>query len=211
MLDDTFLLFNLIYASRILIALTVLLIIFYKNKIFRYIIYIFLGIIIYLFRNGLDDIDQDKNKIISPSSSTVESIKELEEKMHYFTYVSLLDKYFVIAPLDCKVLEINKGLKRDDMERIRIVCVDKYDKEFELILIVKKPTTAFGTIISWLPKMFYKNRIVVNCKVGDEISKGERIGILRFGGNLEYVFSKSNYMGLELKEHYKLGQVIGKI
>ena len=99
MLDDTFLLFNLIYASRILIALTVLLIIFYKNKIFRYIIYIFLGIIIYLFRNGLDDIDQDKNKIISPSSSTVESIKELEEKMHYFTYVSLLDKYFVIAPL----------------------------------------------------------------------------------------------------------------
>jgi len=211
MLDDTFILFNLIYASRILTVLIVILIIFYKNLIIRYMIYILFGIIIYLFRNDLDDLDKYKRSIISPSSSKVESIKELEEKMSYFTYVSLLDKYFIIAPMDCKVLEVNKGLRKGDVERVRIVCVDKYDKEFELNLIIKKPKTGFGTLISWFPKIFYKNRIVVNCKVGDEISKGERIGFLRFGGNLEYVFSKSNYMALELKEHYKLGEVIGKI
>ena len=211
MLDETFILYNLIYALRLLVALFVLLIIFYKKKYVRYLLFISIGVVVFFFRNNLDDIDEDKSQIISPSSSKVKKIRELEEKVYYLTYLSPLDRHFMIAPLDCRIIEISKALKKGDAERVKVVCVDNYGKEFELHLIVKKPMAGIGVLGGWVPKIFYKNRIVVNAKVGDEISKGERIGLIRFGSNMEYIFPKSYYMNLELGEHYKLGDKIGKI
>lgn len=211
MLDDTFILFNLIYASRILTALIVILIIFYKRKYVRYLLFILIGIVIFFFRNNLDDIDEDRRSIVSPSSSKVEKIKELEDKIYYLTYLSPLDRHFIIAPVDCRIIEISKGLRKGDAERVKVVCVDNYGKEFELHLIVKKPMAGIGVFGGWVPKLFYKNRIVMHSKVGDEISKGERLGLIRFGSNMEYIFPKSYYMSLELGDHYNVGDVIGKI
>ena len=210
MLDETFILYNLVYASRLVIALLVLLIIFYNKKYIRYLILLFIGIVMFFFRNNLDDIDEEKHTIVSPSSSKVEKINELGEKVYYLTYLSPLDRHFMIAPMDCRVTEISKALRKGDAERVKICCVDKFGKEFELHLIVKKPMAGIGVLGGWVPKLFYSNRIVVHCKVGDELSKGERLGLIRFGSNMEYYFPKSYYMNLELGDHYKLGDIIGK-
>ena len=211
MLDETFILYNLIYAARLLIALLVLIIIFYKKKYVRYLLFVLIGIVIFFFRNNLDDIDKDRRSIVSPSSSKVEKIKELQDKVYYLTYLSQLDRHFMIAPVDCRIIEISKALKKGDAERVKVVCVDNYGKEFELHLIVKKPMAGIGVFGGWVPKLFYKNRIVMHSKVGDEISKGERLGLIRFGSNMEYIFPKSYYMSLELGDHYNVGDIIGKI
>lgn len=211
MLDNTFILYNLIYASRLIIALSILLIIFYKRKYIRYLLFILICIVVFFFRNNLNNIDRDKSSIISPSSSKVEKIEESNGKVYYLTYLSPLDRHFMIAPLDCKIVEINRILKRGDAERVKLVCIDDNNNKFELHLIVKKPMAGIGVLGGWVPKIFYKNRIVVHSKVGDKINKGERIGLIRFGSNMEYIFPKSYNMNLKLGKHYKVGEKIGRI
>ena len=204
--------YNLFHIKEIL--LTVLLIIIYgvktKNKYVKIVGIILLLTLLFFFRNNLN-FEKNDNIIISPSSSKIISINENTEYINVYTYLSPLDRHFMIAPLNCKVIDIKKLLFDGDAERTRVVFEDKNKNKLSLDLIVKKPMKGIGVFGGWLPKLFYNNRIVIKCKIGDYLKQGERFGLIRFGSNMEYNLPKCYKLIIKKNEHINLGDKIGYI
>lgn len=201
---------NIKYVYRILIFLSILLLlgVVFNSKILLLSSIILLCGLFYFFRSNLELKTYDKNIIISPSSSKVISIEKTKDYNEIFTYLSPLDKHFMIAPTDCKVVNIEDAKTEKDSERKRITCIDNSNNQFMMDLIVAKPFQGIGVFGGWLPKIFYNDRIVVTCKEGELLKRGEQFGLIRFGSNMKYYFPLSYEIKLKEENHYELGDKI---
>ena len=117
----------------------------------------------------------------------------------------------MVAPVDCKVINIEKKLLKDDAERITVEFEDNDKKRFKLSQIVKKIFTGYGILGGWMSNFLYKNRIICFCKKGDKLKKGERWGLIRFGSSMEYIFPESYNLNLKIGDHVSLGKSIGNM
>lgn len=200
----------------ILISLILLVLLLnYKNKIkvSKYIIIIlilWLLLIIIFFRNNLKLNDTEEGDLISPSSSKVMNITRKDGMYNILTWLSPLDRHFMIAPMECEVINIEKLLYKGDAERTRVTFKDKNGENFSLDQIVKLPMSGPGIWGGWIPKLFYNNRVITTCKKGDKLKKGERWGLIRFGSNMFYRFPESYNLKLEENKTYSLGEKIGR-
>lgn len=81
--------------------------------------------LLFFFRNFLSNVTLNPSLFLSPSSSKVTNIDY--EKNIIYTYLSPLDKQFMIAPVDCNVTNIDrKKLIESDAERVRVSFIDKF-------------------------------------------------------------------------------------
>ena len=101
-------------------------------------------------------------------------------------------------------------VKDIDAEKVKITCLDNNKDKFSIDLIVAKPMQGIGIFGGWVPKLFYKTRIVPLCKVGDKLKRGDRYGLIRFGSNMEYFFPSSWKLNFKENEHKSVGSIIGK-
>ena len=166
---------------------------------------------LFFFRNNLKIDRMNKGDIISPSSSEVIGIKSVGGKNKISTYLSPLDRHFMVAPVDCRVKKIEKKLEKGDAERVTVYFEDMNGKSFSLSQIVKKLFHGPGLLGSWVLKLMYDNRIVCFCKEGDKLKKGERWGLIRFGSAMEYTIPKSYKINMKVGEKYSLGNIIGNM
>ena len=172
---------------------------------------IIISFVLFFFRNNLNLDKSNKGDILSPSSSEVINIKRKGNKKTIYTYLSPLDRHFMIAPVDCRVKRIDNKLEKNDQERITVYFEDKNGKEFSLSQIVKNIFKGPGLLGSWVLKLMYDNRIVCFCKKGDVLKKGERWGLIRFGSAMEYNMPLSYKMNMKVGEKYSLGNIIGNM
>ena len=168
-------------------------------------------LVLFFFRNNLKIDKMNKGDIISPSSSEVMGIKSEGGKNKISTYLSPLDRHFMVAPVDCRVKKIEKKLEKGDAERVTVYFEDMNGKSFSLSQIVKKLFHGPGLLGSWVLKLMYDNRIVCFCKEGDKLKKGERWGLIRFGSAMEYTVPKSYKINMKVGEKYSLGNIIGNM
>ena len=200
---------NYLYINKVFIfSLLILSVGIIKNyTILKIISIVFLLKLLFFFRNNYKlDNKVNYKDIISPCSSLVKNINN----NYITTYLSPLDRHFVIAPFDCTIIDIKNVLYKNDQERKVVTISDINNNMSQLHLIVKKPFTGPGILGSWMPKLFYKERIVIFNKKGDNIKQGERIGLIRFGSSMEFDFNNIYTLNLKNNEKISLGQVIGK-
>lgn len=199
---------NITYISKLLLFILVILYssLVYKYNIITIIFTIILVFILFFFRNNYNlNNNNNNNDILSPSSSLIKNIKN----NYVTTYLSLIDRHFVISPFDLKIIDIKNKLYKNDQERKTIIISDNKNKISELHLIVKKPFTGPGILSSWIPKIFYDERIVIFNKKGDTLKKGERLGLIRFGSSMEYKFPISYKLNIKENNKLDLGNIIG--
>ena len=205
-----FIFYNLFYTLRLVVPLIILIILgcIYKYKTLIVISIIGLLFLMFFFRNNLtlEKLEKNNNLFLSPSSSKVMKVYATNRFNVIYTYLSLYDKHFMIAPTDCVVKDIVDLNTPNDVERKRIIFLDKYNNEFYLDQIVTK--YGFG---GYLYKFFYKNRCVVFCKKGDKLKQGDRYGLIRFGSNMEYFLPKSYQILVNKNEKKEIGNVICKV
>ena len=170
-----------------------------------------ISFVLFFFRNNLNLSKSKKSDILSPSSSEVIKIKKTGNKNKIYTYLSPLDRHFMIAPVNCRVKRIDNKMEKDDQERITVYFEDENGKEFSLSQIVKTLFKGPGLLGSWVLKLMYDNRIVCFCKKGDVLKKGERWGLIRFGSAMEYNMPVSYKMNMKVGEKYSLGNIIGNM
>tara|TARA_Y100000996_G_scaffold409844_1_gene391186 strand:- start:384 stop:1046 length:663 start_codon:yes stop_codon:yes gene_type:complete len=197
----------------ILISLT--LVIKFKKKIRYHSILIsgcvfMLLTILFFFRNNLNLKVSNPHDILSPSSSKIIKISKKNGYNVILTWLSPLDKHFVIAPTNCRVVDIKNTPFDGDSERVRVFFEDDNMERYSLDLIVKKPMRGIGIFGGWVPKLFYNNRIIVTCKVGDKLMRGERFGLIRFGSNMLYKFPQSYNLNIKNENSYSVGEIIGR-
>lgn len=205
-----FIFYNLFYTLRLVVPLIALLVLgcIYKYKILIVISIVGLLFLMFFFRNNLtlEKLEENNNLFLSPSSSKVMKVYTTDKFNVIYTFLSLRDKHFMIAPTDCVVKDIVDLNTPNDVERKRIIFSDKYNNEFYLDQIVTK--YGFG---GYLYKLFYKNRCVVFCKKGDKLKQGQRYGLIRFGSNMEYFLPKSYQIIAKENEKKEVGDVICKV
>lgn len=178
-----------------------------NKKIMLALSVIFLLFLLFFFRNYLPDIPLQPNTFLSPSSSKVTKIEEEESQNTVYTYLSPLDKHFMIAPVDCTIINIERGNRIvSDAERVRVTFKDEHGNIFSLDQIVSK--FGYG---AWLLGFIYPERCVVYGKVGQKLRQGERYGLIRFGSNMQYNLPPTFKVIINEGEHIQIGQPVALI
>jgi len=207
MLDKSNLLHNYWYAKEILV-LSVILIGIGLNFTMGIGLFLIIMVLIF-FRNNLNLKEMKYEDIISPSSSEVMDIKIEGDKTKISTYLAPIDRHYMISPVDCRVKKIERRLLEGDAERVIIHFEDMKGNDFMLSPIVKKLFNGPGLLGSWVLKLMYEKRIVIFCKEGDILKRGERWGLIRFGSAMDYEFPNSYNIRMEKGDKYSLGDIIG--
>ena len=97
-------------------------------------------------------------------------IIETKNENIIINHISLFDRHFMIAPVDCKVIDIqNIHIDNNDAERKRVTFQDIDGNIFSIDQIVNK-LFSHMFIYGFLPSFIYKERCVVFSKVGDFLS-----------------------------------------
>ena len=172
-----------------------------KNKIIVYFSLVFLGIILFFFRNPNIKIIKDNSAFISPSESKITEIKELENQYYIKSYLSPLDLHFQVSPIKGKVVSIQSNPSKTDLERIKVGIMNSNGRVVFVEQAVKKPG-----YWGYLPNLLIGKRVIVNVKVGDELEQGERYGIVRFGSEMAYYIPKNFKIVVKEEQKCEIGQ-----
>ena len=211
-MNKNHILHNLFYVKEICFVLILFLIYGYLNNKTIYKISIFLILfILFFFRNNLKLDTLSNNIFISPSSSRVIKIINKNNINIIISHISLLDRHFMIAPVDCKVIKIEDiNIDKNDAERKRVTFEDVHGNIFSIDQIVNKIYSELA-FFGYLPSFIKKKRCVTFCKVGDKLKQGERYGLIRFGSMTQYNLPKNYILDIKKNKHYKLGNKIAHL
>lgn len=162
--------------------------------------------ILYFFRDGNPVITY--HHVVSPSQSTVTNIRynidpddeaKLGDYVCIETYLSPLDKHFLVIPVSGTIIDIENNKKDRDLENVRITIKDKHNDLFFFDQIVEE----IGNW-GWLSAIFINKRVIIDKQIDDEVEKGDKYGIIRFGSKMRY-YLPSKYK-LSIKIGDKLNQ-----
>ena len=203
-MNKNHLLHNLSYIKELYIIIILLNIYgFYNNNPIYYLSILLILCLLFFYRNNY--IHTDTKYFISPSSSRVMDIIETNNENIIINHISLFDRHFMIAPVDCKVIDIqNIHIDNNDAERKRVTFQDIDGNIFSIDQIVNK-LFSHMFIYGFLPSFIYKERCVVFSKVGDYLKQGERYGLIRFGSMIQYNLPKKYKLNIQKNIHYSLG------
>lgn len=199
---------NLFFVKELVVIsiLNIIIGIRYTYKKALYIGIVTLSFLFFFFRNSLT-VFQDHNSFLSPSSSTITNIENGDDYNTVYTYLSPFDKHFMIAPVDCEIIDIQyKPILPTDSERLRVVFKDTYQRIFSLDQIVSK--LGMG---AWLLKFIYPSRCLVFYEVGTKLKQGQRYGLIRFGSNMQYTLPKHYNVIHEKNSHVAIGTPIATL
>ncbi len=172
----------------LLFAVTVILWIINK-KVFLLMIGIILFLlflfILHFFRDPDRQVPHEKNIIISPSDGKVIEIKSDQELLYFdkkfikvSIYLSLWDVHINRIPIDGEIIfqKYNKGKFYPAFKNKA-----SQNNESNLIGIKTKTGEVFVKQIAGI----IARRIISTVNIGDEVCKGQRFGMIRFGSRVE--------------------------
>ena len=162
----------------------------------------------FFFRDPERTIPIDPNAVVAAADGTVKDISEVEETEVLKTkmrrvgiFLSIFDVHTNRAPIDGRIIyrQHRKGLCLDARNPD---CSEKNEAmtwAFEnpgVTLVVKQLTGAIA------------RRIVAWADVGDQLSKGERFGMIRFGSRTEVYLPLAARVSVKVGDHVAGGSTI---
>ena len=191
------------YVKELFIIAFIVICLSYKYR-YKKVVYAAVGFVIVLlifFRNNLGTIERNPHLFLSPSSSKIVKIQITDLYKVVSTYLSPLDNHFMIAPCECIVVDkVYKPQRKYDSECMRHIFKPLHGEEFYLDQIVSKPLH-WG----WIPSLIY-DRCVSFVKIGDRLKQGERVGLIRFGSNMEYGLPLSHELNHKVGDKVQMGE-----
>lgn len=147
--------------------------------------------------------------ILSPADGTVVQIKDIEDgsiwpglTKQVSIFMSVFDVHVNRAPISGKIIHYryNPGKKI-------AAFAEKSSTENEQNLIVVQDkhgaTLAFKQIAGLLAR-----RIVFDKKEGDEVVRGERVGMIKFGSRVDMFFPASAVINVKMRDKVKVGLTV---
>ena len=171
----------------------------------------FLVLILYtffFFRDPERTIPTDPNAVVAAADGTVKDISEVEETEVLKTkmrrvgiFLSIFDVHTNRAPIDGRIIyrQHRKGLCLDARNP---ECAEKNEamtwaiENPRVTLVVKQLTGAIA------------RRIVAWADVGDQLGKGERFGMIRFGSRTEVYLPLAASVSVKVGDHVAGGSTI---
>jgi phosphatidylserine decarboxylase len=167
-----------------------------------------IGYTFFFFRDPNRSIPTDPNAVVAAADGTVKDISEVEETEVLKTkmrrvgiFLSIFDVHTNRAPIDGRIIyrQHRKGLCLDARNP---ECSEKNEAMTWAIenpratLVVRQLTGAIA------------RRIVAWADVGDQLSKGERFGMIRFGSRTEVYLPLAASVSVKVGDHVAGGSTI---
>ncbi len=184
---------------------------------FSYIIYtlllILVAITVYFFRDPDRETPKDNSLIISPADGKIVLIREVKEKEYLHDTVTQVSIF--LSPLNVHVNRIPFSGK---VEYVKY-SPGKYLMAWEDHASEQNERAHFGVRHTSGTKLLFKQitgflarRIVYNLEEGDEVSAGERFGIMKFGSRMDLLLPENVEIKVQRGEKTVAGEsIIGRI
>jgi phosphatidylserine decarboxylase len=147
--------------------------------------------------------------VLSPADGTVVQIKDVADGTAWpgltkqvSIFMSVFDVHVNRAPISGKIVHYryNPGKKLAAM-------VEKSSSENEQNLIVVEDARGHRVAFKQIAGLLAR-RIVFDKKEGDEVSRGERIGMIKFGSRVDIFFPPDVKLNVKLKDKVKVGLTV---
>jgi phosphatidylserine decarboxylase len=196
--------------ARWILAILVLLLVvtWYLSAWFAALFFTLICFTIFFFRDPSRTIPADPKAIVAPADGTILDITEVEETeilkakaCRVGIFLSIFDVHTNRAPIDGRIVsrEHRKGLYLDAR---RPDCADKNEamtwafENSNTKIVVRQLTGAVA------------RRIVAWANVGDQLKKGDRFGMIRFGSRTELYLSVDAAPLVKVGDHVLGGSTI---
>ncbi len=184
---------------------------FTELKIFLisgYLLLVFLLFVVYFFRDPERIIPEDESTIVSPADGKVVKIEEvfedtyINEKVYKISiFLSVLDVHINRIPASGTVekLEYKKGRFFNAMNH-------KASELNEASVIGIR--TENGRILFKQIAGLIARRIVTRLKIGQDVIRGDRFGMIKFGSRVDIFLPLSTELNIKLNDRVKGGETI---
>jgi|YNPMSStandDraft_1061717.scaffolds.fasta_scaffold38559_2 phosphatidylserine decarboxylase len=201
-----------IVSSLLAVILIIIGIFLVPYSILRY-AFFFIGFLLLLFtinffRDPDRKIPEESNVLVSPADGKVILIKEiyddsfLKQKAYFISiFMSPIDVHVNRIPIDGKITYLNyfKGL-------YLIASKDKASSENERNEI--GIDSQFGKVLFVQVAGFVARRIVCELQLNQEVKKGERFGMIKFGSRVDVIVPLSATIKCKVGDKTKAGETI---
>ena len=177
---------------------------FFKISLILGIIGIILTLyILYFFRDPLRPLDRNENNVISPADGLIVGIEEIKENNLFADkvwkisiFMNIFNVHRNYAPADGKVvfLDYHKGKFLPANAPESTLANEHYNIGFSVKNNRKIMVRQIAGLIA--------RRIVCYCKMDEQYSQGDKIGLIRFGSRVEV------FMPVDWKVKVKLGDKV---
>lgn len=179
--------------------------------------FVILSLCVYFFRDPVRVINDEKDVLVAPADGVIDAIEqvsppeELEmDKNIEWTRVSIFLSVFNVhiqrMPYDGKITKIHY---REG--KFLNVSVDKYSKDNERQSCVLETESGLQIPVVQIAGLIAR-RIVCNLNVGQEIKKGEKYGIIKFGSRVDIYLPKGIVPAVKIGQTMIAGEsIIAKI
>ena len=190
---------------------------FYTHHWFAYVVYVVFGIccgiVIYFFRDPERVTPKGDNLIISPADGVVVLIKEYEEKIYLKKKATQISIF--LSPLD---VHVNRNPISGKLEYLKYH-PGKYLMAWNEHASEMNERADFGVLHASGTKLFFKQitgflarRIVYHIKEGDDLTAGERFGMMKFGSRMDIIVPENVRIDVKEGDRTVAGEsIIGEI
>jgi len=196
-------------ARWILLVLAVLALVSLAFTVWLFLLFVLLiGYTFYFFRDPERSIPADPNLVVAAADGAITDIVEVDERevlktrmLRVGIFLSVFDVHTNRAPIGGKIIfrAHREGLCLDAR---RPECSDKNEA---MIWAFENPR---ATVVVRQLTGAIARRIVAWSNVGDEIGKGERFGMIRFGSRTEVYLPLAATVSVKVGEHVAGGSTI---
>lgn len=188
-----------------IIALIYLIGIILNNKkvlIINTIIFIYL---LFFYRYKDIDVINNESLIISPCSGKIIKIEDLGDSNKIYIFLSPMDNHTQIIPYSGKIVRYER-IKGEDFVAYKINENDKKRNRF-----ITEIETEFGNIEIIQNTGILAKRIKNYFKLGDNVKKGDLLGIIKFGSRVDIKIPKSFDLNVFVNQKIKIGDKIAEL
>ena len=174
-------------------------------KIFTVIFFIVIFSILFLFRKPLLNIsDNNNNIIISPAYGKIYKIQKKEKYICISIILTIFDVHYQYVPCNGyirKIIYDNNGIFNIILNNNKTRFNEKIIYEIE---------SKNGKIFVYQIAGFFFRRIVTYVKENTYVSKGDNLGLIKFGSRVDICIPSKKF-NLNIKENQKIkgGQILG--
>ncbi len=164
----------------------------------------------YFFRNPVREIDSAERSVVAPADGKVIKIEERHEDEFINGDVILISIFMNVfnvhinrVPVTCEVTKI-----KYHPGKFFNASLDKASKHNERCsMLIKTPGGALVLVVQIAGLI--ARRIVSYPRKGDNIIKGKRYGLIRFGSRLDVYMPKGSKIAAKIGQKIKAGEVLG--
>ncbi|MBO4956706.1 MAG: phosphatidylserine decarboxylase [Rickettsiales bacterium] len=181
------------------------------------IMFVVLSLCVYFFRDPERVINDDKDVLVAPADGVIDAIEQVcppeelemdenEEWTRVSIFLSVFNVHIQRMPYDGKITKIHY---REG--KFLNVSVDKYSKDNERQSCVLETENGLQIPVVQIAGLIAR-RIVCNLNVGQEIKKGDKYGIIKFGSRVDIYLPKGIVPAVKIGQTMIAGEsIIAKI